>query len=677
MPLSPPKLPKTDHPNKPARDRFRRWPIVGAALAGLLIPGVLFAQNAGDVSRSSDGKVIHRRPPEPSAAASAEAAAETPVFIYDPGRATGLPSDMQRDGRTIAKPTDSLEPSPNEPLHTAEGLKPADAPEATPEPPPGPLSPAPTRPGGPTAPRPGEVDPNLPPEPTPEARDDVSDGPPAPSDDGAFDPTAPTDPNADPNAPDAEPPDPRDDGADPLAPPEPPAGPGETASDPRSGLGDEALPDRRTEREGRLEYTEVFDPSVVPFKRNRALDQIGPDFGLRLGERRYDKLEPVGNLLERGREVFWGSLLLEGPAGSRIPIPSVSPEGRILSYEASPQQAVTFLRDQAGNFYAVPERDGRLRLVFVTDAPGHWFSRKLPRNVRFSDIPRALRPVVPRRVATEAIEVADRLGFSTDLGFTPLLEKMVAYFRGFEPGEPPPSSGNVYRDIALGQKGICRHRSHAFVVTAQALGYAARYTFNEAHVFVEVFIPGDRPGWLRIDLGGGADELRVHNAENKGMHTPPGDDPFEQPPGFGDMAGAMRATGLPEPEPSGASGTERGPGMAAEGMPSVVPRASPIPGQVPTQTTLAVADHLVFRGDGLRVSGEVKARDGSRVDSGVVQILLVRQADGVALALLGTAGVRAGRYVGDVTIPEAQPTGDYELVVEFLGNGIHGPSVGE
>lgn len=641
----------------PPRGRSRRALGVLLAVAALVVPAVVVAQSSGEVSRDAEGHVLHRRPPAPDGG-KGEAARDTPVFLYDPDKTNGLPSEMQRDGRAIARPEASLEPSPEEQIHTASG------PRRDPN---TPAAPTPLEPGtatDPSGPLPPSVDPSLPPVEDPSA-------PPAPADPDASGGDAASNADATPAEANADAGPTTDVGRespDGEAAPEQP----DEGADPRADLGDEARPDRRTEREGRLDYTEVFDPSIVPFKRSRALDEIAPDFTVRLSERRYKRLEPAGNQLERGREVFWGSLLLEGRGGERIPIPSVSPESRILSYEASPAQRVEFWVDQAGNFYAEPERDGRLRLVFVTDAPGHWFGRTLPRDASFGDIPANLRPRLPRPVQAEAMAVADALGFSATLGFTPLLEKMVAYFRSFAPGEPPPSSGNVYRDVALSRRGICRHRSHAFVVTAQALGYAARYVFNEAHVFVEVFIPGDRAGWLRIDLGGGADELRVHNAENKSLHEP-AHDPFAQPEGFGDMAGALRATGLPTLEPGG-TGPSTEP--AAGSLPTVIPRATPMPGLAPTRTTVAVDEQLVVRGDGVGVRGEVRGVDGRAVDGGVVQVLLVDPNSGEAVALLGSAPVRGGSYEAAIRVPVAQAAGDYELVVEFLGHDGFAASVG-
>lgn len=660
-------------PQTPKRPPTRRPVRAGAAALlvalGLGVPGVVIAQSAGDVSRTADGHILHRRPPTQGTEA-ADPTPDTPVFIYDPARADGLPNELQRDGRSLSRPSDSLEPEDDEPVHTADGPKPSEPPNAA------------STPAGPQT-----IDPSAPPEPTraeaePSAGADAS---------GPMTGDATASGDAGPASEPGEPGEPGEPSGD--VPPGDASGPSDTTSpeaaaepeeieqrpvDPRVNMGDEAMPDRQTQREGRLDYREVFDPSIVPHKRNRALDEVGPDFGVRLGERRMKRLEVLGNRLERGREVFWGSLLIEGAAGAKIPIPSVAPDARILSYEASPPQEVEFWVDQAGNHYAEPARDGRLRLVFMTDAPASYFARSLPRAATFSEIPAALRPRLPREVRVVALEVADSLGFSVELGFTPLLEKMVAYFRSFEAGDPPPRTGpvtgsTIYRDIALSKRGICRHRAHAFVVTAQALGYPARFVFNEAHAFAEVFVPGANAGWLRVDLGGGADELRVHNTANKAMHEPVAPDPFERPDGFEEMAGAERVTGLPEREMTpGAAG----PGAELEALPSVIPRAKEVPGARTTRTTLRVDTQLVTRGDGLEVRGEVTAAGGVGVDGGVVQVLLVEPGSGRAVALLGTAPVRGGRYASEVRIPAEQIVGDYELVVEFLGHDGFGPSVG-
>ena len=52
--------------------------------------------------------------------------------------------------------------------------------------------------------------------------------------------------------------------------------------------------------------------------------------------------------------------------------------------------------------------------------------------------------------------------------------------------EPPTGRGDIYLDLALQQKGVCRHRSFAFLVTALYLGIPTRMIANEAHAWVEV-----------------------------------------------------------------------------------------------------------------------------------------------------------------------------------------------
>jgi len=628
-----------------------------------IVPTVLFAQSSTDeISRTSDGRILHRRSPEPGDAP----VADTPVFVYEPGDSDrAVPKDLVRDGLSLPRPSASTEASDGEPIHTAKGLAksptavPPD-PEPLPAPGPGTVN-DPSAPFAPVAPPPSVTDQDASQDPSADAVS-VVDNDIAPSGDaieGDGGPSA--------------------DGADGGTRSSPAAG-DPPIDDPRQGLGDEARPDRDTEREGTLHYNEVFDPSVVPFKRNRSLDVIGSDLTLQVSEGRMERMEPVGNRLERGREVFWGSVLLAGSAGERIPIPSVSPEGSILSYQANPPQEVRFERDQAGNFYATPEFDGRLRLVFVTDAPAHWFGRSLPLGARFDQVPRALRPKVPRAIQREALEVAAAIGIPAGAGYSAALEKLVAWFRAFEPGLPPPAQGSVYRDIALGKKGICRHRGHAFVVTAQSLGIPAHYVFNEAHVFVEVYIPGEDAGWLRIDLGGGADELQVHGAEGKSLHKPLTTDPFEKPPAFTDSeaAGATRVEGMPDAADT-ADGSRAGPGNGGVLMPLEGPivRARPAPSLEPTRTTIAASESLVFRGDAVRISGQVTALRGAAIPSGSVQLLLASGPGKDAVALLGTATLQGGRFAVAVAIPQRQIPGHYEIIAEYVGDGVFAPSVGE
>jgi len=682
-----------------------------SCLALVAVPAALFAQPMTEegVSRAPDGTILHRRLPssgEPGqgsgagdgasnagapraeAGPSAGATESTPTFVYDPSAAAGdMPRDLTHEGRSLPRPAATTEAGAGEPIHTAAGLRPA----PPSEPPPGPAASAP--PSGPEA---------LP-RPMPE----TAAGPSAASDASAGSDTSAPGPSVDPTAagattPGAEAPDAAA-ATDPTAPPgttppEPGEGPasGEPPADPRGTLGSEARPDRDTEREGTLHYNEVFDPSIVPFKRNRALDSIAPDHTLRIARARLAPLEPIGNRLDAGREVFWGSLLLEGRAGEAIPLPSVAPESRILSYEATPTQVVRFDKDEADNFYVTPSLDGRVRLVFVMDAPRTYFGRALPTRATLADVPAALRPKVPAPIVKEALEVARAIGVADvgrrDAHYAATLDALVAWFRGFVPGEPPPSRASVYRDVALGQRGVCRHRAHGFVITAQSLGIPARYVFNEAHVFVEVWVPATseaQAGWLRIDLGGGAEELQVHNGQGKTLHEG-GPDPFSAPEAFdeardaGHTAGAERVTGLPrESEPATAATTPGGPGgepgsaggSAGATEPAGVTRVTPAPELVPTATTLAVTSSLVFRGEGFEVEGRVRTLAGAPVSDGAVQLVLLVGQERRPTSRLGTVNLAPdGTFAASIAIPREQAPGSYELVAEYLGDSVHSPS---
>ncbi len=491
-----------------------------------------------------------------------------------------------------------------------------------------------------------------------------------------------------------------------------PPGDGDAASmmDPRQTLGDVAHPDRSTGRERTLNYRTVFDPSVLPFKRNRALDRVADDETLRVDKRGIRPIAIAGNSLPSGREPFWGTIVIRAAAGERVPLPSVSPDSRILSYQATPPVELLFEKDRADNFYVTAKASGQYRVVFVMDAATSYFARPIPTGFRSSDVPADLKPKLPAGLQRSAREVARLLGLGPRDDYARIVHRLVKYFREFEPGEPPPVRGSVYADLCIAKVGVCRHRGYAFVVTAHGLGIPARYVFNEAHVFVEVWVPGARAGWVRIDLGGGADELNVHGGDDKTLHRVQGRDPFEQPESYarsvgnGEAAGATRvqglpsasrepasgeptaAGGLPEPTTSGELGAppahpaERSSAGAARAMQEAVqrmpgPARQVAPDAVATRTTLAIDQSLVFRGDTLMASGAVVA-NGRAVTSGMVKLLLISP-DG-QVALLETAEIAPdGTYRQRLRVPPTQAPSGYEIIAEFTGDAKLAPSRSE
>jgi hypothetical protein len=461
----------------------------------------------------------------------------------------------------------------------------------------------------------------------------------------------------------------------------------------------EVRPDRTTTEGGALDYHATFNPSVVPFKRMAALDQVGPQYVMRVKDQQLRE-EPLSTV-QGGpdRDLFWGSVIVRFAPQRPVALPSVAPEARIISYSTTPRLQLRFFRDSADNFWVKSDQPGQVRLIFLTDAPKHYFSPVLPPSVKPADVPTATRPVLPKSMRKAAAQVLRRLELNESMTMARLLERLTAYFRSFKPGALPPSTGDTYLDIALSQRGICRHRSFAFVVTAQALGIPARYVTNEAHAFTEVFMP--RLGWIRIDLGGAAPELRVTQGDKKAVHRP-GPDPFPQPYPLQssrviglNSAGGHRARGgsmslqvfqrpADRVAPSSETPLRRErpamdrssapisttAGESAEDPSTAATEAT----QLPTQLMLLTTAHKVFRGETIEVWGKLTHR-GAGLPRMRVEIYLSR--DGLlAEVLLGaTLTASSGEFRATLPIPLGIDVGDYQVYAATPGDGHFAPSI--
>lgn len=500
----------------------------------------------------------------------------------------------------------------------------------------------------------------------------------------------------------------------------------------RMRFGDRVRPDNATEREAELEYHEVFNPSIVPHKRGRALNAVDAAFDVHLvrGALRPVRIGSTERGVPGGRDTFAAEALVESNGVDPVPLPSVSSDDLILGWEAIPAQDVRFYRDDADNIYAALPKVGRARLTWRVAAPRSYFSRSLNnlQNVAAGSVPANLRPVVPPTVRLQARDVARGIGLAPAASLGATLDHLVYYFRSFAPGEPPPARAGIYRDLALGQVGVCRHRAFAFVVTAQGLGIPARYVYNEAHVFVEVWLPAAADalaGWTRIDLGGGAETLDIHGGAGKTLYQPPPDG-FPEPPGFNSdaLAGATEVRGLPSaprpPEPIGseprtsAESATNG-GMENNGKTIATPNAPEAPAKRTsladgpfrwpatllasatasardtTAAFLANAGDLrqkarlsltigvrdVVRGVPFPVGGQLIGADGEPIRDAFVQILLEAPGRaGMTPWVLGAARPGPdGHYNATVAIPASLEPGAYELVVEFPGTNTHQPAI--
>jgi hypothetical protein len=471
---------------------------------------------------------------------------------------------------------------------------------------------------------------------------------------------------------------------------------------------DRLTPDRTTTHDGVLSYRAEFNPSVVPFKRMTALDAVGPGYTLGVRDGQLSRVRVANAVPSPDRDLFWGSLVLRLARGRPVPIPSVAPEARILSYNTTPKTDLRFYRDSADNFWVrarpgAAAHRGQLRLVFLTDAPRRYFTPSIPSSVTSADVPQDLRPALSPEIRKAAARVIRQVGVSPRATIFRQLERLTAYFRNFKPGPLPRLTGDTYLDIALSQTGVCRHRSFAFVITAQALGIPARYVQNEAHAFTEVFVP--RMGWARVDLGGASSELQVLGAKDKAIHTP-GFDPFPRPARYdtgysrlnrgvtgvrpsqrlraGEYRVALesydRSSGSRPAESRGAP-DPRAPRAAEEGEPTEMdltddegeppPEAPP---KRPTQISVHTSARTVFRGERISIWGRVTARGDAAAD---LRVELYVSRDGkVSDALLGaTVSGADGRFSVSLPVPMALKAGEYRIYAATPGGQHHEASI--
>lgn len=480
---------------------------------------------------------------------------------------------------------------------------------------------------------------------------------------------------------------------------------------PRPGI------DRRTGADGQLHYKVVFEPKIAPYKREYAFDQLNRDmiFG-RSGKGEVEL--PRGTQPTRpGHELFWGHIRLRFAAGQRAVLPSVAPTSRILRWQATPPVNLRFFRDDAGNFSVGADTAVDVDLRFLMDAPATYFGAPVAVEARRDDPPvLALEPGLQAR----AQALWAPLGVARSQSRKQQVDRLAEWFRGFTPGEPPAAGGDPLADLVLGQRGVCRHRAYGFAVLSLSLGIPTHLVRNEAHAFVEVWVPIDvatpegTGGWQRLDLGGGAESLTFHGDLRKRQHQPQWRDPFPQPPsyaaemqnspgpagqamadgrgagsrgGAGQPAGASVAGADPETAVGGsASGAGLSPAeqrqrwLAERAQRVAAPQQTPRWGPPPrdarrsTRVSLAVASTAAWVGEPLQVTGALTA-DGGRVARQAVEIWLIDPRQPSTGHLLGSAGTDAhGRFALAVALPLEVKLQDYDLVARFAGDAALRPS---
>ena len=452
-------------------------------------------------------------------------------------------------------------------------------------------------------------------------------------------------------------------------------------------------PDTNTGPDTRLHYASVFNPDVLPFKRMSSLDGVSDDYTLKIARPAMTEVPVLTpGATDKSRDRFWGEMWIQLQPGIDVPLPSVAPDMRILSYDTEPRVRLQFLKDGADNFYVRTDESGasgRYFLRFFADADASYFTPALPTGVRLTPqmvatmTPPELRPMLPDGVRKAAKRTLDNLAVDANMDLGVAFNKLVGYFRAFEAKALPRQTGDVYRDLCDSQAGVCRHRSFAFMITANALGIPTRYVQNEAHAFVEVWFP--QRGWQRVDLGGAALRMDVTGAENKTLHRPRADDPFAKPKEYsqqytqleGDITGLTdqqktdRKRSLDDAPPSGAFGPDATAGNGSASANSGSDRITPDP-TLPTVTqdpkkqtprlVVTTADTSAYRGAVVHIEGRVSAGGKAIANHPVDVFLAPAGRNGQNPVPLGRATTdKDGRFSQDFTVDRALDLATYEI----------------
>jgi hypothetical protein len=439
-------------------------------------------------------------------------------------------------------------------------------------------------------------------------------------------------------------------------------------------------PDRDTRRPSVIHYDDPFVPSVAPFKRLRAFDTVGNDYALGVRESSLVRV-PVGGQATPGEDEFYADLVVDFGAASSVLIPSVAPGARILRQHATPGAPIEVWHDGADNWYArsPSSQRGRVHLVLQLAAPRAAFGGELamPSWAGLAPI-----PTLPPRPLHGFAKVRAALDLTRALTPAETVHRLVSYFRSFVPSDDPPYGyDDIYVDLALSQKGVCRHRAFAFLVTALGLGIPARMVTNEAHAWVEV---QGTAGWQRIDLGGAAATIEEDATEAGPAYAPP-PDPFEWPGSAENGSGRTVAARSREHAhatssagPSSSAGPWSGSQSSANDSsdPSApggldverAPRESPPDDPRPvSRIALQQGEVRVHAGAPLLVAGKIEA-EGVGCGPLRADIALRRRDSGRSTAVGSLGTDERGIFQGNVFLPVAFPVGDYEVVVSTPGD---------
>ncbi len=414
----------------------------------------------------------------------------------------------------------------------------------------------------------------------------------------------------------------------------------------------------------KLVYHELFSPSVYPMERGKVFDQISSEEVLSVRDSKKVAIEKTAARATE-RDAFWGQATVDFKAGAWIAIPSPAAGLHVLYAGTTPPIAgeIRFARDSAENLFVSAAVDGRHTLTWLADTAQTYYAGPISHEIRIGDEP-ALPPLPPDLLARARI-VLERMHLhpTREQSLRSVLDPLVTYFRSFQEGDLPAHSASTYLDLALSRRGVCRHRSFAFMITALAAGIPTRYVQNELHVFVEVWIPN--LGWRQINLGGARADASLAGAERRAPYSPKGEDPLPKPSTFG-SAQVPRAHF--DAQSGSGVGSGAGSGTAERVKLDVLARHNVRSDVVlvPTTISVSIATRSAFRGDSLEAAGRVTANAPDEAGGLSVDLYLE---DGDAAVLVGTTTTLTdGTFRATLHLPRDLSVGDHHLIARTPGD---------
>jgi hypothetical protein len=434
--------------------------------------------------------------------------------------------------------------------------------------------------------------------------------------------------------------------------------------------------DRDTTRPDSVSYDEPFIPAVAPFKRLYAYDAVDESFELTVFDKSLTKLE-VGGKPGPADDQFYADLFVDLAPGLPVRIPSVAPGSRALVARTDPELPFQLQRDRADNWFMVGDARRRVRLIMQLSAPRAALGSDLA-EATWGELLSKLPPLPPS-VKGAALDVAHEIGVSQKQSPRQVAAALVAYFRSFAPSDATPKASRgsqLYQELALSRKGVCRHRAYAFMVTALGLGLPTRMVRNEAHAWVEVY---DGVRFHRIDLGGAAGRMELDPRTADHLYRPP-PDAFNWPEGSESGQAMLSQTieGNPQDRPlppaSSAAGRQAPAPVPSAGSADAPAERLAKAGddRPPATVEIKLSQTSSQRGASVLVTGSVEAAGEpclfSRVD------LSLRDAAGVETWLGALPSDGSGKLEGRITVPFDIDVGDYKLIARTPGTGRCGAS---